>query len=127
MATKQLAAVCAREKVADAKGRKAPQQKLRASSVAFPGVSTFSSVWRKGDNTMTIPSTQSIHTYDHDSRRLFLENGQVVKIKGMPDIDVDSAVERVQKFALSNRMIGHDDLVVHFQPAPMGLQESAAA
>lgn len=70
---------------------------------------------------------QSIHSYDHESRRLFLENGQTVKIRKLPAVDADQAVEMIHKLAVAKKLISEDDVIAHFVACPLGRQERTAA
>ncbi len=61
---------------------------------------------------MTLNST--VHFYDHDGSRLFLDSGKVLRIRKNPFRSADEALEPLTRWARQLHLIAEQDVIATF-------------
>ena len=68
----------------------------------------------RGGNTMDTIESVTIHIFDHETGRLFLEEGDIIDFGEETFFDADEALEEVSVWAKSQDLIEPNDVVATF-------------
>ena len=81
-------------------------------SVVSSGLSHQSD--NRGGNTMDTFNSVNIHIFDHESGRLFLDEGDIIDFGEETFFDPDEAIEEISTWAKRQELIEPEDVVASF-------------
>jgi hypothetical protein len=59
-------------------------------------------------------TTDTVHIYDHNDSKLFLDTGRVIKLRNNPFESAESALEPLTRWAKQLQLIGEKDVIATF-------------